>query len=258
MPDTTSPSYPAIRLHGPRRIIGTALLVCLLALLALCLLFTGLIIKTLVEDLNEYEQLTKRGERVEATISARRAGEDESGATYYLTYRFDAGNQTIEQETEVYEYEYKLYSEGMTLTVVYLSDDPNTAKAEMVLIRENRVTWVLLVIIPLGFLGTPCLLFVVWWWIFRRTAVRLRKHGVTVMATITDVRRASRYAPQILTFAFNAKYSNGTTGPIYGQERLLVHIAEFKPGDTISVRYLANNPKIFMIDVESLIEAARK
>ncbi len=257
MTHTTSPIHPAVRLHGPRRTIGFVLFVLLLVFTSLSLLFTALITKLVLDDLGEYAQLTKHGERIEAVISARRAGEDESGATYYLSYRFEAGNQPFEQETKVYEYEYTRYQEGMTLTVVYLPDDPKTSMPDMVLIRETRVVRVMLVVIPLGFVGVPGLLFVVWWWIFRRTAARLRKRGVTATATITDVRREGRDDPQIFTFEFNAKHPNGTIELIGGQEWLTTNIVEFTPGDTIRVRYLATKPEVFMIETESLVEAVK-
>lgn len=256
MSDTVSPMYPAVRRHGARHVIGTALLVLLVLFAVPCLLVTAFMLKMFVEDMRTYAQLRQRGERVEAVISGRRIDEDDSGTIYLLTYRFRAGEEIYEREFEAFPYEYKRYAEAATLPVLYLPDDPKTSMTEMELKRENLANWVVLVVVPLVLMGIPGGLLLGWWWIFRRNGARLRKHGVSVKAAIIDVRRDEPQAPQRFTFVFNATHPDGTVEPISGQERLPVNMIDFKIGEYLDVRYLPHNPRIFMIEPDSLVKAA--
>jgi hypothetical protein len=136
------PEPPADAVNRPEKIRSSfqiAFLRSLLALgvlLLLALLHLPLLLKTLRQ-----ETLRKEGIRVEATVVERSIVENRFVDLYRVTYRFEAGGESIERAESVGQAIHDRVREGSRIDVLHLPADPRKA-----MIDENdeasRLAWI--------------------------------------------------------------------------------------------------------------------
>ncbi len=219
---------------------GEALGVCVaLLLLGLTLIGAGWFLQQ--RHIHEVQLLKNEGVVAVANIADQRISENDDSETYYVTFAFTAGadDQRVEvqREVSVPESFYDRVEYGSKIEVVYARSDPHIVRIRALYTPGKIKYWWL---IFLGGAGGLCLLFA---WIvlgIYRNANRLDEEGMSTTTVLLDCFEHSDSD----NTAYYLVYDLPGVGPIR-------HIVEKRVynrltiGDTFSLVYLPDNPKIF-------------
>ncbi len=192
--------------------------------------------------IREARLLEKEGVVTPAALLGREVHESEDSATTYsVTYAFTVkGNDLryeVQREETVPWAVYFHAEDAETIDVIYARSDPYVARVQESYVPGKVQYWPIL---ALGGGGVVCLLLVVFYAGGYIRARRLARHGVAATVTVVDT---FEYAGGESTDYYVA-YELPGLGPVRHQVDL-GRFKRVKVGDTLTVVYLPENPKIF-------------
>jgi hypothetical protein len=242
--------HPSVRPYGTRWKVMNILWKIVLVGSLIWLFLGNLAILHQIQENTAHANFQKSAKMMEATVVDRYVGEDQYRTFYTLTYRFsvDGYQQPFEKEEEVYDLLHEVYKEGSLIPIYYQPDDPSNSMLESMWNDQHRDNQALMIFARIVVWVPPLFLLGGWWLLFRHIPRKLRKHGVATTGTITECRDGEDGNRQVVIFAFGVPQSAGAPRLISGQERFSRFPRKFKPGDSLTIRYLPKKPAIFMLE----------
>lgn len=233
-----SMAYPVV---SPTWSSSCTLMLSLAALIfGLGLIVAGVFIQG--REIQKAQLLAQEGIRTSATVIDKEISEDDDGnETYYIRFAFiegqEANRNEVQHRQSVPKDVYNRAEHGGRIEIIYAPSNPRIARITATYVPNQVSYWPLTL---LGGVGVLLLLFLPMSFKLSGQAQRLDTEGVTVTTSIVDLYESSDSDGSSYYVAYEVPsrghIRHGVSRGIYRRLRV---------GETITVRYLPDNPKLF-------------